>query len=50
MHLTHGGLFRTKPNQDWQNIKAEEYFAVATPEFVWSASIHPAPFGFDCGP
>lgn len=43
MRLTHGGLFRTKPNQRWQNIKGEEYVAVAVPEFVWSAVIYPAP-------
>jgi hypothetical protein len=43
MRLTHGGLFRTKPNQRWQKIKGEEYFPIATPEFIWSASIHPAP-------
>jgi hypothetical protein len=43
MRLTHGGFFRTKPNQAWQNIKGEEHFAVTTPGFVWNGSIHPAP-------
>jgi hypothetical protein len=43
-HLTHGGLFRTKPDQEWQAIKGEEYFAVAKPEFIWRATTQPAPF------
>lgn len=42
--LTHGGLFRTKPDQKWRQIKGEEYFSVASPGFIWTASIHPAPF------
>jgi hypothetical protein len=36
--LTHVGLFRTKPTQDWQEIKGQEYFAVAMPEFIWKAA------------
>lgn len=44
VRLTHGGLFRTKPNQHWQSIKGEEYFTVANPGFVWNASIAPVPF------
>jgi hypothetical protein len=41
--LKHGGVFRTSPKQPWQEIAGEEYFTVANPGFVWSASIHPAP-------
>jgi hypothetical protein len=44
VRLTHGGFFRTKPDQQWQEIKGEEHSSVAKPEFIWTASIHPAPF------
>jgi hypothetical protein len=44
VRVTHGGFFRTKPDQQWLEIKGEEHFSVAKPEFIWTASIHPAPF------
>jgi uncharacterized protein DUF6544 len=30
------------PSKEELRIKGEEYFAVATPGFVWSGSIHPS--------
>ncbi|HYL38924.1 MAG TPA: DUF6544 family protein [Bryobacteraceae bacterium] len=43
VRLEHGGTFRAKPEQRWLPIRGVEYFTAATPGFVWSASIHPAP-------
>jgi hypothetical protein len=43
VRLEHGGTFRTKPDQPWLPIRGVEYFTAATPGFVWSASISPAP-------
>ena len=43
LRLTHGGHFRTAPNQPWLPIEAEEHFTVAKPGFVWTARIRPAP-------
>jgi hypothetical protein len=43
VRLEHGGTFRTKPEQSWLAIRGVEYFTAATPGFVWSASIRPAP-------
>jgi hypothetical protein len=43
VRLEHGGTFRTKPEQRWMPIHGVEYFTAATPGFVWSASISPAP-------
>jgi len=43
VRLEHGGSFRTKPEQPWLPIRGVEYFTAATPGFVWSASISPAP-------
>jgi hypothetical protein len=43
VRLEHGGTFRLKPEQDWLPIRGVEYFTVATPGFVWSASIRAAP-------
>ena len=43
VRLEHGGTFRPKPEQSWLPIRGVEYFIAATPGFVWSASISPAP-------
>src|SRR5882724_9399279 len=43
VRLEHGGTFRPKPEQRWLPIAGVEYFTAATPGFVWSASISPAP-------
>src|SRR3984893_14528002 len=43
VRLEHGGTFRPKPEQRWLPISGVEYFAAATPGFVWSASVRPAP-------
>jgi hypothetical protein len=37
------GTFRSKPEQRWLPVRGVEYFTAATPGFVWSASISPAP-------
>jgi uncharacterized protein DUF6544 len=42
--LKHDGFFRTTPEKRWFRIEGEQYFIVARPGFVWSASIRPAPF------
>lgn len=42
--LRHDGLFRTTPEQRWLRIDGEQYFTVASPGFVWKASIRPIPF------
>jgi hypothetical protein len=41
--LKHDGLFRTTPEQRWFRIEGEQYFTVASPGFVWKASIRPVP-------
>jgi hypothetical protein len=46
VRLEHGGSFRTKPEQRWLPIRGVEYFTAATPGFVWSASISPAPLAW----
>jgi hypothetical protein len=43
-HLKHDGLFRTTPDQRWFPVEGEQYFTVASPGFVWKATIRPAPF------
>jgi hypothetical protein len=42
--LRHDGLFRVWPNSRWFRIEGRQYFSVARPGFVWTASIWPAPF------
>ncbi len=44
VRLTHGGSFRAKPDGRWYTIAGQEYFTVAKPGFVWSASIRLMPF------
>ncbi len=46
VRLEHGGTFRPRPNQRWLPIRGVEYFTAATPGFVWSASISPAPLAW----
>ncbi len=46
VRLEHGGTFRPKPEQRWLPIRGVEYFTAATPGFVWSASISPAPLAW----
>jgi hypothetical protein len=46
VRLEHGGTFRPKPEQRWLPIHGVEYFTAATPGFVWSASISPAPLAW----
>jgi hypothetical protein len=46
IRLEHGGTFRPKPEQRWLPIRGVEYFTAATPGFVWSASISPAPLAW----
>jgi hypothetical protein len=41
--LQHDGFLRTKPNQRWMPVRGEEYFTVAEPGFVWTASVRAAP-------
>jgi hypothetical protein len=42
--MTHQGHFRPKPNLKWFRIDGVQYFTVASPGFVWNASIRPVPF------
>jgi len=46
VRLEHGGTFRPKPEQRWLPIRGVEYFAAATPGFVWSASVRLAPLAW----
>jgi len=41
--LRHAGTFRTGPEQRWSPIVGEQYFSVASPGFVWFASLRLAP-------
>jgi hypothetical protein len=41
--LRHDGFFRTGPGQKWLPVEGEQYFTVATPGFVWNASVSVAP-------
>ncbi len=43
VRLEHRGTFRPKLEQRWLPIRGVQYFTAATPGFVWSASISPAP-------
>jgi Family of unknown function (DUF6544) len=43
VRLEHGGTFRPRPGQPWLPIRGVEYFTAATPGFVWSAAVSPAP-------
>ncbi len=43
VRLEHGGTFRPRPDQRWLPIRGVQYFIAATPGFVWTASINPAP-------
>jgi hypothetical protein len=46
VRLEHEGAFRPKPEQRWLPSRGVEYFTAATPGFVWSASISPAPLAW----
>lgn len=43
VHLKQKGLMRTKQDQPWMPVGAEQYFNVEEPGFVWQAKIKPAP-------
>lgn len=38
VRLTHKGLFKTNPNNDFVNIKGEQYFTTEKPGFIWKGS------------
>jgi hypothetical protein len=38
VRLTHTGLFKTNQNNDWVNIKGEQYFTTETPGFIWKGT------------
>ena len=42
-HLTHGGEFRTSPNQPWFPIKGEYHYLAYEPAFYWKGIIKPLP-------
>ena len=41
--MTHGGFFRTKPDQRWFPIRGEEHFTADVPGFVWVGKMRVAP-------
>jgi len=44
VRLKQRGLFRTKPDQKWMPLKAEEYFTVDPPGFLWFGKMRMFPF------
>jgi len=44
VYLHQKGEMRTKPNGNWMPVKAEEYFSVYQPGFIWIADVKAAPF------
>lgn len=44
--LRHGGRFRTSPDARWWAITGEQYFTVARPGFVWTATVRPIPIAW----
>ncbi len=44
LHLEQQGRMRTKPGAAWMPVKAEQFFSVDPPGFVWVADVKAAPF------
>jgi hypothetical protein len=44
VRLKQRGFFRTNPDQKWMQLKAEEYFTVDPPGFLWYGKIRMFPF------
>ncbi|MFZ5633094.1 MAG: DUF6544 family protein [Bacillota bacterium] len=44
VRLKQTGLFRTKPEQNFMPIKAEQYFTTEKPAFIWKATANPTSF------
>lgn len=44
VRLKQKGFFRTRPEQKWMPLKAEEYFTVNPPGFLWYGKIKTFPF------
>lgn len=44
VHLKQIATMRLKPEQKWMPVKADQYFTVAKPGFIWKAYIKMAPF------
>jgi hypothetical protein len=44
VRLKQKGFFRTKPDQKWKPLKAEEYFTVDPPGFLWYGKMGMFPF------
>lgn len=43
VHLNQKGQMKTKPDGNWLPFKAEQYFTVEKPGFIWTADIQAAP-------
>lgn len=41
VRLKQAGFFRTKKDQKWMPIEAEEYYTVDSPAFIWYGSVKP---------
>jgi len=44
VRLKQKGFFRTKENQRWMPLVAEQYFTTTPPAFLWYGTIRPFPF------
>jgi hypothetical protein len=42
-HLRQKGRMRTAPDGAWMPVQAEQWIAVSSPAFVWSAQMYPVP-------
>ncbi len=42
-HLRQKGRMRTAPDGAWMPVRAEQWIALTSPAFVWSARMYPAP-------
>lgn len=43
VHLNQKGEMKTKPDGNWLPFKAEQYFSIEKPGFIWTADIQAAP-------
>lgn len=44
VYLTQTGEMKTSPGSKWIPFKAEQYFTIEKPAFLWKTTIHPNPF------
>lgn len=43
VRMKHGGLFKQAEDQEWMEIRGEEYFTTQNPAFIWYGEVKPFP-------